>query len=55
MGSKVSKIPGVKNVSKVINKVVPKALRPYVPYAAAFIPGGNFFAGTLAKLVLTLL
>ena len=49
MGSKVSKIPGVKNVSKVINKVVPKALRPYVPYAAAFIPGGNFFAGTLAK------
>ena len=29
-----------KKVFKPIQKLVPKSLRPYVPYAAAFIPGG---------------
>ena len=29
-----------KKVFKPIQKLVPKGLRPYVPYAAAFIPGG---------------
>ena len=32
-------------VRKRIKKIIPKEIRPFVPYAAALIPGGPFAAG----------
>jgi len=39
MGKVLRKIPGVRNVAKVIDKVVPREIKPALPFILPFIPG----------------
>ena len=39
MGKKLRKIPGVRNVAKVFDKVVPNEIKPVLPFILPFIPG----------------
>ena len=36
-------------VRKRIKKIIPKEIRPFIPYAAALLPGGMGLTGGLAK------
>jgi len=46
----LKKIPGVKNVVKIIDKVVPNELKPALPYVAMMIPGLQGTAGLFARM-----
>ena len=50
MGSKVNKL-----FNKVADKIVPKELAPFLPLAAAFIPGGGIMSQYFLPQMLTAL